>query len=46
MAEWLRANTVKTVTGDIGWDAKGDLNKSTYTWWLWHDGSYDMEPTN
>jgi len=46
MADWLRNNTVKTVTGDLSWDAKGDLTKSTYAWYLWHDGNYDMEPTN
>ena len=46
MAEWLRANGAATVIGDLKWDAKGDLSKSTYAWYLWHDGNYDQEPTN
>ena len=46
MAEWLRSNTVHTVVGDLSWDAKGDLTKSTYAWYLWHDGNYEQEPVN
>jgi branched-chain amino acid transport system substrate-binding protein len=38
MADWLHANPVATVLGDIAWDQKGDLMKSTYTWFLWGSG--------
>jgi len=47
MADWLRANGAQTVIGELHWDAKGDLTKSTYAWYLWHDGNYEQEqPTN
>jgi branched-chain amino acid transport system substrate-binding protein len=46
MAEWLRANTVPTVIGDLAWDAKGDLKKVNYAWFIWHDGKYAQEPLN
>ncbi|MEZ5833686.1 MAG: branched-chain amino acid ABC transporter substrate-binding protein [Dongiaceae bacterium] len=46
MAEWLRSNTVPTVIGNLSWDAKGDLTKVAYAWFLWHDGKYAQEPMN
>jgi len=46
MADWLRANGAKTVMGELNWDAKGDLTKSTYAWYLWHNGDYKQEPLN
>ncbi|HVO01653.1 MAG TPA: branched-chain amino acid ABC transporter substrate-binding protein [Candidatus Cybelea sp.] len=46
MAAWLRQNTVKTVIGDLNWDAKGDLKTVNYAWFIWHDGKYTQEPLN
>jgi branched-chain amino acid transport system substrate-binding protein len=46
MADWLRQNGAKTVMGELNWDDKGDLTKSTYAWYLWHDGDYKQEPIN
>ena len=46
VAETLRANTIPTVIGDLGWDEKGDLKKIRYAWFLWHDGKYAQEPMN
>jgi ABC-type branched-subunit amino acid transport system substrate-binding protein len=46
VAEALRANTIPTVTGNLGWDAKGDLKEIKYSWFIWHDGKYAQEPIN
>ncbi len=46
VAEALRASTIPTVIGDLGWDEKGDLKKIRYAWFLWHDGKYAQEPLN
>jgi branched-chain amino acid transport system substrate-binding protein len=46
MAAWLRANTVKTVIGDLGWDDKGDLKEVNYSWFIWKGGKYAEEPLN
>jgi len=46
VAETLRANTIPTVIGDLGWDEKGDLKQIRYAWFLWHDGKYAQEPLN
>jgi branched-chain amino acid transport system substrate-binding protein len=46
VAETLRASTIPTVIGDLGWDEKGDLKKIRYSWFLWHDGKYAQEPMN
>jgi len=46
MADWLRGNHVPTVIGDLSWDAKGDLTKVQYAWFIWHDGKYAQEPLN
>jgi branched-chain amino acid transport system substrate-binding protein len=46
VAETMRANTIPTVIGDLGWDEKGDLKKIRYSWFIWHDGKYAQEPLN
>ncbi len=46
VADALRANTIPTVIGDLGWDEKGDLKKIRYAWFIWHDGKYAEEPLN
>src|SRR4051812_10488777 len=46
VAATLRANTIPTVIGDLGWDEKGDLKQIRYAWFLWHDGKYAQEPVN
>ncbi|GAB2176059.1 ABC transporter substrate-binding protein [Dongia sp. agr-C8] len=46
VAEALRASTIPTVIGDLGWDEKGDLKQIRYAWFLWHDGKYAQEPLN
>lgn len=46
VADTLRASTIPTVIGDLSWDAKGDLNKVNYAWFIWHDGKYAQEPMN
>ena len=42
----LHSTTIPTIIGDLAWDAKGDLTKSTYAWYIWHDGKYAQEPLN
>ena len=44
MAEWLRANPVQTVIGDLSWDAKGDLTQLYYAWFSWQGGQYRQVP--
>jgi branched-chain amino acid transport system substrate-binding protein len=46
VAETLRASTIPTVIGDLGWDEKGDLKQIAYAWFIWHDGKYSQEPMN
>lgn len=46
VADTLRSTTIPTIIGDLSWDAKGDLTKSTYAWYIWHDGKYAQEPLN
>jgi branched-chain amino acid transport system substrate-binding protein len=29
-----------TVLGDLGYDSKGDITKSDYVWYIWHNGDY------
>jgi len=29
-----------TVLGDLSYDSKGDITKSDYVWYIWHDGDY------
>jgi branched-chain amino acid transport system substrate-binding protein len=41
MANWLKANTVKTVMGSKAWDANGDLKESGYIMYEWQaDGKF------
>ena len=41
IAQWLRAgNRVRTVTGEIAFDAKGDLKDPRFAWYSWDDGKY------
>ena len=46
IAEWLKAgNTVRTVTGDIAFDARGDLKSPRFSWFRWSDGKYsEVDP--
>jgi branched-chain amino acid transport system substrate-binding protein len=38
ISDYLRQNSVKTVLGDLQWDAKGDLTHADYIWYVWQDG--------
>jgi branched-chain amino acid transport system substrate-binding protein len=44
MADWLRANHVQTVIGDLSWDAKGDLKELFFSWFVWQDGQFRQAP--
>jgi branched-chain amino acid transport system substrate-binding protein len=44
MADWLRANHVETVIGDLSWDTKGDLKELYYAWFVWQGDSFRQEP--
>ncbi len=46
VAEALRAKGASTAIGDLAWDAKGDLTKVNYAWYVWHDGKAVQEPLN
>jgi branched-chain amino acid transport system substrate-binding protein len=46
VADWLHANHVPTVIGDMSWDDKGDPTHIDYAWFIWHDGKYTQEPLN
>ncbi|MBF0375283.1 MAG: branched-chain amino acid ABC transporter substrate-binding protein [Alphaproteobacteria bacterium] len=41
LAKAIRANRVKTVLGEIGFDANGEVNGETYTVYRWSNGAYD-----
>ncbi|MFO1057015.1 MAG: branched-chain amino acid ABC transporter substrate-binding protein [Dongiaceae bacterium] len=43
VAEHLRQHGESTIIGQLNWDAKGDLTKSTYAWFVWNDGKYKQE---
>jgi branched-chain amino acid transport system substrate-binding protein len=43
MADWLRAHHVESRIGDLVWDAKGDMTRMTYTWFVWQDGSFSED---
>lgn len=38
IGNYLRQNSVKTVLGELKWDAKGDLTRADYIWYVWQDG--------
>jgi branched-chain amino acid transport system substrate-binding protein len=40
IAEVIRAGTWPTVLGDISYNAKGDITKNDYVWYVWHAGDY------
>ncbi len=40
VAETMHAGTWDTVLGPISFDKKGDVKKSDYVWYIWHDGKY------
>ncbi|WP_374313018.1 branched-chain amino acid ABC transporter substrate-binding protein [Dongia sp.] len=46
VAEALRAAPIPTAIGDLTFDAKGDLTKVNYAWYVWHDGKAIQEPLN
>ena len=46
MADWLRANHVDSKIGDLAWDAKGDMTRLTYAWFVWRDGAIHEETGN
>ena len=43
-AEWLHANPVTTVLGDLTWDKKGDLTVSNYVMYTWAGKTYEEVP--
>jgi branched-chain amino acid transport system substrate-binding protein len=45
VADVLHSETIPTAIGNLSWDAKGDLTKVNYAWFIWHDGKYAQEPT-
>jgi branched-chain amino acid transport system substrate-binding protein len=46
VAEALHGGSFPTVLGDLTWDAKGDLTKVNYAWYVYHDGKAIQEPLN
>jgi branched-chain amino acid transport system substrate-binding protein len=44
VADALHGSVVPTVIGDLSWDAKGDLARVSYAWFVWHRGRYSEEP--
>lgn len=44
LADWLKGNRVKTVLGDLSWDAKGDLTELYYAWFVWQGGRSTQVP--
>jgi branched-chain amino acid transport system substrate-binding protein len=46
VAATLRSHPFKTVIGELSWDAKGDLTKVNYAWYVYHDGKATQEPLN
>jgi branched-chain amino acid transport system substrate-binding protein len=40
VADTLRAGTWDTVLGPISYDKKGDITKSDYVFYIWHNGDY------
>jgi branched-chain amino acid transport system substrate-binding protein len=46
VAEALRAAPIPTAIGDLTFDAKGDLTKVNYAWYVYHDGKATQEPLN
>jgi branched-chain amino acid transport system substrate-binding protein len=40
VADTLKAGTWETVLGPISYDKKGDITKSDYVFYIWHNGDY------
>jgi branched-chain amino acid transport system substrate-binding protein len=40
VADTLRAGTWDTVLGPISYDKKGDITRSDYVFYIWHNGDY------
>ncbi|WP_374655754.1 branched-chain amino acid ABC transporter substrate-binding protein [Dongia sp.] len=38
IGDFLRQNPVRTILGELGWDAKGDLKAPNYIWYVWNEG--------
>lgn len=44
IAQWLRdGNRVRTVTGEVSFDARGDLKDPQFAWFRWENGRYIEE---
>jgi len=43
VADAMRQKGASTVIGNLNWDAKGDLTKVNYAWFIWKDGKYPQE---
>ena len=46
VAATLRSHPFKTAIGELSWDAKGDLTKVNYAWYVYHNGKATQEPLN
>jgi branched-chain amino acid transport system substrate-binding protein len=46
VAATLRSHPFQTAIGELKWDAKGDLTKVNYAWYVYHDGKAVQEPLN
>ncbi|GAB2179191.1 branched-chain amino acid ABC transporter substrate-binding protein [Dongia sp. agr-C8] len=46
VAATLRSHPFQTAIGELKWDAKGDLTKVNYAWYVYHDGKATQEPLN
>lgn len=44
VAQALHGSTIPTVIGDLSWDAKGDLTRVSYAWYIWDNGRAIEEP--
>ena len=44
VAQALHGGTIPTVIGDLSWDAKGDLTRVNYAWYVWDHGRAVEEP--
>lgn len=42
IAEWLKSgNRINTVTGEVAFDARGDLKEPVFAWFRWTEGRYE-----
>ena len=40
VVEYLKQHGADTVVGQLNWDEKGDLTKSTYAWFIFSNGKF------